>query len=73
MLENELNARIDLSNLGQGWLIRLITSEKELLEAAKHQQKLLTPNSRDPLQLAEFDHSMAVVQLVAFRRADPVK
>ena len=73
MLENELNARIDLSNLGRGWLTRLITAEKELLEAAKHQQKLRTPNSRDPLQVAEVDHSMAVVQSVAFRRAAPVK
>jgi hypothetical protein len=73
MLETELNARIDLSNLGRGWLTRLITSEKEILEAAKHQQKLRTPNSRDPLQVAEVDHSMAVVQSVAFRRADPVK
>ncbi len=73
MLEEELNARIDLSNLGRGWLTRLITSEKEILEAAKHQQKLRTPNSRDPLQVAEVDHSMAVVQSVAFRRAAPVK
>ncbi len=73
MLETELNARIDLSNLGRGWLTRLITSEKEILDAAKHQQKLRTPNSRDPLQVAEVDHSMAVVQSVAFRRADPVK
>ena len=73
MLENELNARIDLSNLGRGWLTRLITAEKELLEAAKHQQKLRTPNSRDPLQVAEVDHSMAVVQSVAFRRSAPVK
>ena len=58
MLENELNARIDLSNLGRGWLTRLMTLEKELLEAAKH-PKLRTPNSRYPLQVAEVDHSMA--------------
>ena len=73
MLESELNARVDLSNLGRGWLTRLVTAEKEIIEAAKHQQKLKTPNSRDPLQIAEVDHTLAVIQSVAFRRADPVK
>jgi len=73
MLEGELNARVDLSNLGRGWLTRLVTAEKEIIEAAKHQQKLKTPNSRDPLQIAEVDHTLAVIQSVAFRRADPVK
>jgi hypothetical protein len=73
MLEGELNARVDLSNLGRGWLTRLITAEKEIMEAAKHQQKIKTPNSRDPLQIAEVDHALAVIQSVAFRRAEPVK
>lgn len=73
ILENELNARVDLSNLGRGWLTRLITAEKEIIEAAKHQQKLKTPNSRDPLQIAEVDHALAVIQSVAYRRSDPIK
>ena len=72
-LEGELGSRIDLSNLGRGWLTRLVTAEKEIFEAAKHQQKLRTPNSRDPLQVAEVDHAMAVVQSVAFRRAEPIR
>ncbi len=72
-LGEELNARIDLSNLGRGWLTRLITAEKETLDAARQQQKLKTPNSRDPLQIAEIDHVLAVIQSVAFRRAIPVK
>jgi hypothetical protein len=73
VIERELNARVDLSNLGRGWLTRLVTAEKEVMEAAKHQQKLKTPNSRDPLQIAEVDHALAVIQSVAFRRAEPVK
>jgi hypothetical protein len=72
-LEDELNARIDLSNLGRGWLTRLITAEKEVIEAARHQEKLKTPNSRNPLEVAEVDHVMSVVQSVAFRRAEPVR
>lgn len=72
-LEEELNARIDLSNLGRGWLTRLITAEKEVIEAARHQEKLKTPNSRNPLEVAEVDHVMSVVQSVAFRRAEPVR
>lgn len=73
MLEGELNARVDLANLGRGWLTRLITAEKEIMEAARHQEKLRTPNSRNPLQIAEVDHALAVIQSVAFRRAEPVK
>jgi hypothetical protein len=73
MLENELHGRIELSNLGRGWLTRLITAEKEILEAAKHQQKLKSPNTRDPLQVAEVDHALAVIQSVAFKRAESVK
>ena len=72
-LEEELNARIDLSNLGRGWLTRLITAEKEVIEAARHQEKLKTPNSRNPLEVAEVDHVMSVVQSVAFRRAELVR
>jgi len=73
LLEDELHGRVELSNLGRGWLTRLITAEKEILEAAKHQQKLKSPNTRDPLQVLEVDHAMAVIQSVAFRRATPVK
>jgi hypothetical protein len=73
MLEGELHGRVELSNLGRGWLTRLITAEKEILEAAKHQQKLKSPNTRDPLQVSEVDHAMAVIQSVAFRRSEPVK
>jgi len=54
-------------------VLTVFTAEKELMEAAKHQQKLKTPNSHDPLQIAEVDHTLAVIQSVAFRRADPVK
>jgi hypothetical protein len=72
-LEEELNAHIDLSNLGRGWLTRLITAEKEVIEAARHQEKLKTPNSRNPLEVAEVDHVMSVIQSVAFRRAEPVR
>ena len=69
MLEDELHARIDLSNLGRGWLTRLITAEKEVIDAARQQDKLKTPNPRNPLEVAEVDHAMTVVQSVAFRRA----
>lgn len=73
MLEETLEARVDLSNLGRGWLTRLVTAEKEIMEAAKHQQKLKTPNPRDPLQITEVDHALAIIQSVAFRRAEPVR
>jgi hypothetical protein len=73
LLEEELGARIDLANLGRGWLTRLITAEKEILEAAKHQERLKTPNPRNPLEVAEVDHAMTVIQSVAFRRAAAVK
>jgi hypothetical protein len=73
ILENELHARIDLSNLGRGWLTRLITAEKEVIDAARQQEKLKTPNPRNPLEVAEIDHAMTVVQAVAFRRATVVR
>ena len=73
LLEDELHARIDLSNLGRGWLTRLITAEKEILDAARQQEKLKTPNPRNPLEVAEVDHAMTVVQSIAFRRAGVVK
>ncbi len=73
MLEDELHARIDLSNLGRGWLTRLITAEKEIIDAARQQEKLKTPNPRNPLEVAEVDHAMTVVQSVAFRRATALK
>jgi hypothetical protein len=72
-LQDELGARIDLANLGRGWLTRLITAEKELLDAARQQEKLKTPNPRNPLELADIDHAMALIQSIAFRRADPIK
>jgi len=72
-LERELGARIDLSNLGRGWITRLITAEKEIIDAARQQEKLKTPNSRNPLEVAEVDHAMTVIQSVAFRRATPVR
>jgi hypothetical protein len=68
-LEEELDARIDLSNIGRGWITRLITAEKELLDAARGREKLKTPNPRDPLEVAEVDHAMAIIQSSAFRRA----
>jgi hypothetical protein len=68
-LEEELDARIDLSNIGRGWITRLITAEKEVLEAARGREKLKTPNPRDPLEVAEVDHAMAIIQSSAFRRA----
>jgi hypothetical protein len=73
LLEEELGARIDLTNLGRGWLTRFITAEKEILEAARHQERLKTPNPRNPLEVAEVDHAMTVIQSVAFRRAAAVK
>jgi hypothetical protein len=73
LLEEELGARIDLANLGRGWLTRFITAEKEILEAARHQERLKTPNPRNPLEVAEVDHAMTVIQSVAFRRAATVK
>ncbi len=72
-LEEELRARIDISNLGRGWITRLITAEKEILDAARNQEKLKTPNSRNPLEVAEVDHAMTIIQSVAFRRAEPVR
>jgi hypothetical protein len=72
-LEEELGARVDLSNLGRGWLTRLITAEKEILDAARHEEKLKTPNPRNPLEVAEVDHCMTVVQSIAFRRATPIR
>jgi hypothetical protein len=68
-LEEELDARIDLSNIGRGWITRLITADKELLEAARGHEKLKTPNPRDPLEVAEVDHAMATIQASAFRKA----
>lgn len=68
-LEETLDARIDLSNIGRGWITRLITAEKELLEAARGHDKLKTPNPRDPLEVAEVDHAMAIIQSSAFRKA----
>jgi hypothetical protein len=68
-LEEELDARIDLSNIGRGWITRLITADKELLEAARGHEKLKTPNPRDPLEVAEVDHAMATIQSSAFRKA----
>lgn len=72
-LEDTLESKIDISNLGRGWVTRLLTAEKEILEAARHQQKLKTPNLRDPLRVAEVDYTLATVQSVAFRRAEPVR
>jgi hypothetical protein len=68
-LEEELDARIDLSNIGRGWITRLITAEKEILEAARGREKLKTPNPRDPLEVAEVDHAMAIIQSSAFRKS----
>ena len=73
LLEEELHARIDLSNLGRGWLTRLITAEKEVIDAARQQEKLKTPNPRNPLEVAEVDHAMTVLQSVAFRRAAAIR
>lgn len=72
-LEDERHARIDLSNLGRGWLTRLITAEKEVIDAARQEEKLKTPNPRNPLEVAEVDHAMTVIQSVAFRRAGVVR
>ena len=72
-LEEELDARIDLSNIGRGWITRLITAEKELLDAARGREKLKTPNPRDPLEVAEVDHAMAIIQSSAFRRAQALQ
>jgi len=68
-LEEALDARIDLSNIGRGWITRLITAEKEILEAARGREKLKTPNPRDPLEVAEVDHAMAIIQSSAFRKS----
>jgi hypothetical protein len=67
-LEEMLDARIDLSNIGRGWITRLITAEKEVIDAARGHEKLKTPNPRDPLEVAEIDHAMAIIQSVAFRK-----
>ena len=72
-LGKELDARIDLSNLARGWVTRLITAEKELIDAAQKQEKLKTPNLRNPLEVAEIDYAMTVVQSVAFGRATPIR
>jgi hypothetical protein len=72
-LAEELEANIDISNVGRGWLTRFIMAEKEILEAAKHQERLKTPNSRSSLEIAEIDHAMTVIQSLAFRRAAAVK
>lgn len=68
-LEEELNARIDFANIGRGWITRLVTAETEILDAAKAHERLKTPNPRNPLEVAEIDHAMAVIQSVGFRRA----
>lgn len=73
LLENQLRARIDLSNLGRGWITRLITAEQEILDAARNHEELRTPNSRDRLEIAEVDHAMCVIQSVAFRRSTPIR
>lgn len=72
-LEEELGGRIDLSNLGRGWITRFITAENEILDAARNQSKLRTPNSRNRLEVAEIDNAMTVIQSIAFRRAAPLK
>jgi hypothetical protein len=72
-LEQELGARIDLSNLGRGWITRLITAEKEIIDAARNQERLKTPNSRNALEVAEIDHAMTIIQSVAFRRAETLR
>lgn len=73
LLENQLRARIDLSNLGRGWITRLITAEQEILDAAQNHEELRTPNTRDRLEIAEVDHAMCVIQSVAFRRSTPIR
>jgi len=72
-LEIELESRVDLSNVGRAWLTRFITSEKELMDAAKNHHPLKTPNSRNEAEIAEVDHAMAEIQSIAFRRAKPIK
>ena len=67
-----LGARVDVSHLGRGWITRILTAQKELIDAALNQEPLKTPNSRDPLSIAEVDHAMATIQSVAFRRAKPI-
>jgi len=68
-LSEILGAKVDLSHFGRGWVTRILTARKEIINAAQNQEKLKNANSRDPLSIAEIDHSMAVVQSVAFRRA----
>jgi hypothetical protein len=72
-LEQLLGAHIDLANLGRGWLTRLVTAEKELLDAAQHHEPLKSANTRNPLEVAEVDHAMTVIQSLAFRRAKPIR
>jgi len=71
-LSELVDARIDFSNLGRGWVTRLITAQKELLDATINHEKLKTANSRDALSIADIDHAMATIQSVAFRRAQKV-
>lgn len=72
-LERELDGKIDLSHLGRGWVTRLITAEKEIIDAARQQDRLQNANTRNPLEIAEIDHAMTVIQSVAFRRAAQVR
>ena len=72
-LEIELGCNLDISNIGRAWLTRFITAEQELADAAVKQEKLKTPNTRNPLEIAEIDHAMATIQSVAFRRAKPIR
>lgn len=72
-IEDHLQAKVDFSNLARGWITRLVTAEKAVLEAAKHHGKIKTANTRNPLEVAEVDHAMTVIQSTAFRRAEPIR
>lgn len=71
-MELQTNSKIDLSSVVRGWVTRFITSEKELIDSARIEGSLKTPNRRDALEMSEFEHAMARIQARAFRRAGEI-
>ena len=71
-MELQTDSNIDLSSIGRGWITRFITSEKELVDSARVEGRLKTPNRRDALEMSEFEHAMARIQARAFRRAGEI-
>ena len=68
-----MDVKLNFSHLFRGWITRVITAEKELLDAARNHPSAKTPNTRNKVEVADMDYALAQIQATAFRRAKAIK